>query len=878
MVWRNCYKTIFRNKELLATAFTSGLNIALFLLVMNLLSVNLAIFDASFMLVPIAYLLVCMVIFNFPFRKLYARVQRKNLRKTSFYKILTGMVLIIFSFILLLYTRNQMLWPASLPVMISALDIVLKEVEIKRRELHLLAVASFSYAVFYIFEQTVPGLWYSIQSFSLWFSSVFGSLIGRSMLLGPSISGLWIVIIFFIFSCCIFVLSRLKKRYFILNLAGLAICWLVYMFISDLIGFKSKIDIVNGHYLLFIFCLVPTFLYLLKSKLKDESLGIFSFKDLKLGRVVRNGSVWALVLLLLSGVVLTVFPGAGSIDTGCVKRNVLFYGQNMLGSWDVPEYSYERYGWNASGVFGLLPYYLNNSGYNVEIVVNDRSEFLNGTFPVNENAVRYVNLTDYTTIIESSRITRNILRDVDVFVVIDLNEFFSADELKVIWDFVENGGSLLVLGEHTDMGGVRQPLNDLLKPVGISYRFDSALYQNIEGHWMRNYHLMYHPMTYRIDSSDELQIHVGASLDINAGSFPLLIGQYDISDEGNRSNTMGDYLGDYVYNKGEQIGDIVLVAGAYYGAGKVLVFGDTSPFQNSLLSYSFPFVDSVFLWLDSPSTATMEYIQIIVSLLLLVEAIVLYIRFRKTKIRFVLFPLVLCISLIISAIINPMIIGKEEIEGNLVYIDVSHVERFNRDLLSSDDSLSGFMMNLMRNNYLPLILRDFSKDKIKNSEIVVFNAPTKAFSGYEVDAIKQYIHDGGLVILSTGYQDKDASMPLLREFGLDIYNIPLGPVPYLFVENKKYQTEPVFVDSWPVDIGDSKDTEIFYSVNISNKTYVLMTFTKYGDGGLLFIGDSEFLTNKNIETLYISQRYSYCPGNIQFLRNILDEIKKRGVL
>ena len=54
-----------------------------------------------------------------------------------------------------------------------------------------------------------------------------------------------------------------------------------------------------------------------------------------------------------------------------------------------------------------------------------------------------------------------------------------------------------------------------------------------------------------------------------------------------------------------------------------------------------------------------------------------------------------------------------------------------------------------------------------------------------------------------------------------------------------------------------------------------MTFTTNADykGGLLLISDSMFLLDKNIETTD-----SYWPGNIQLLKNIIDELKYRGAL
>ena len=50
------------------------------------------------------------------------------------------------------------------------------------------------------------------------------------------------------------------------------------------------------------------------------------------------------------------------------------------------------------------------------------------------------------------------------------------------------------------------------------------------------------------------------------------------------------YLGNRLHDPGEQIGDMVLVASRPYVTGWVLVFGDTSPFQNGALVTSHLFV------------------------------------------------------------------------------------------------------------------------------------------------------------------------------------------------------------------------------------------------------------------------------------------------
>ena len=850
-------------RDLLSAVVISGINIFLILLILNLLSLNIGIFEQSFILAFTLYLLVGILLLNLPLKKLFLIIRKKNTGHVD--KILAGLLLILFSFILLIFTKMQILWIASIPILVSGLDLTLQGLDKKRKELHLLSVTSFIYALFFMLLQTIPALWHTIQQFSLMFSDVIGSIINKPLSLGPSASGLWIVIIFLALSIVSFFVSHNKKQPQIirlaLNIVGLFISWTVYLTILGFIEFESKNDAVNFHYLLFLFCLIPTFLYLSKYEFRESTIGILKFKDIKIKNLTKNGAIWALLFLFISSVTLTTFIGANNADTD--DQKIMFYGQNMLGTWDIPEYG--KYGREASGMFGLLPIYLTASGYENELVVENITIFLNTTQPVHENITRYVNITDYVSIIESPEITRDILKDVNVFVVANINKSFSRNEKDVIWEYVENGGSLLVLGDHTNVGGIQEPLNDLLEPANIRFRFDSSLPLDPKFKWMTCYQLLHHPTTSRINSLDELQISVGASLDIIYSSFPMIVGRYALSDEGDRLNEEMAYLGDYEYNPGEQLGDIVLVAGSYYGQGKVLVFGDTSTFQNSAIAYSYPFIQSIFTWLNSERTEIIELLQIGISILLLIAAFLIYMALKNTLISFAFFPVVLCIALLISTMVNPVLIGDVKMTGDVVYIDSSHGERFNLELFT-DDSVNGLILNLNRNDYLPIILREFSKEKIAEGKILFFIAPTKSFTGDEVEFLKQYMSNGGIVVLASGHEDKQASLPLLNEFELDVEGIPLGPVPYVEESPEEYENEPRFVDSWPIVFNE--ENSISYYNFTWNIDYYLMVFVKQGNGGLLLISDSQYLLDKNIESIY-----DYWPGNIIFLKHILDDFK-----
>jgi hypothetical protein len=75
-----------------------------------------------------------------------------------------------------------------------------------------------------------------------------------------------------------------------------------------------------------------------------------------------------------------------------------------------------------------------------------------------------------------------------------------------------------------------------------------------------------HPITTQVTRSTEAVISVGASLEIRPPARPVVVGRYGFSDLGNAVNERGAYLGDYQYQVGEQVGDVVLAAGGEVGS------------------------------------------------------------------------------------------------------------------------------------------------------------------------------------------------------------------------------------------------------------------------------------------------------------------------
>lgn len=850
-----------RDANVLFSAGLFGTNVICVLLTLDMLSNNFGFVIASSQHLLTIFLLFGVLLLNLPLQQTLRHLSKKN---PHLLQLIIGAILCLFGFLFLIVSKTNLLWISSVPVILSGLDLCLQGIDRRRNELHLLAITSFVYGLVFLLLETIPSFWFLYQQTSLLITHTIGVLTTTPFLLGPTTSGLGILLVSLISLISSFLLSTKKTRkeilWFCFCIAGLWFIWFFYLLILNLISYPSN-DALNLHPLFFLFCLIPVFGFLFRSAVKDTASVIIPKKGW-MKHYLQNGKVWAAVFLFLSTSLLTVFITGGAAPAE--QQRVLFYGDHMIGTWDVPEYG--KYGKDAVGMFGMWPIYLTTFGYETEILVENRTQFLNTTQPPTQNITRYLNLTDYTTVREISSITKSTLDNAVIFVVSNLNVSFSEQERSIIWDYVEKGGSLLVIGDHTNVGGIQGPLNELLTPVGIQYRFDAALPFDEKFKWLTCTQLLHHPMTSTLSSLDELQYGIGASLELSSSSFPIIIGSSALSDNGNRSNNDIAYLGDYEYNKGEQLGDVILVAGAYYGSGKVLVCGDTSSFQNPALPFSYEFLQSCFAWLTSTQTGTTKTFQIGISLLLLIGAIIINWFFKKNTISFTWLPVLLCLSLLLTSSLNPLIItSTKDSTGNIVYIDASHNERFSLESFT-DDSLNGLLVNLERNNLQPLLLRDFSQEKILKSNLIIFNAPTAAFTTDEVVFLQTYMEHGGVVVLTTGYEEREASLPLLSTFGMDIEPTPLGPVPYVEENLTLYQNEPRFVDSWPVSFQTNQTTS-FYNFTWDDRTFHLVVFINYGAGGLLLIGDSQYLLDKNLESIY-----DYWPGNILFIKYLLDEL------
>ena len=212
-------------------------------------------------------------------------------------------------------------------------------------------------------------------------------------------------------------------------------------------------------------------------------------------------------------------------------RKVVFYEKGFL-NWLKPEHG--SYGRLSSGMYGMLPVFVESLGADTLI---------------------------------SPDLTEEDLQDADALVLLNPNEPWADGQLDRIHDFVRRGGSLLLMGEHTEIdpnGGNR--FNDVLEPTAMRVAFDSATFA--VGGWLHSYETIDHPITVGIpDDRNQFGVVIGASVQAHWPARPLLIGRWGWADPGDEASDRA-MMGNGRYDSGEHLGDVVLAAEQPMGKGR----------------------------------------------------------------------------------------------------------------------------------------------------------------------------------------------------------------------------------------------------------------------------------------------------------------------
>jgi len=563
------------------------------------------------------------------------------------------------------------------------------------------------------------------------------------------------------------------------------------------------------------------------------------------GQLRRRFAIALAIMGLLAG--LVVNPEVFS--TVVKDPRVVVLNEGGI-DWDVPHFG--KHGAFQGGMFGLLPHYVPT-----------------------------------LRAFESHELSSTLSTSPEVLLLINCHRIWNDKERQEVYDYVKGGGSLLVLGDHTDVFGLMRGFNSLLDPIGLKFQFDAAY--PLEGGRFQGKIRYHSPALANWYNGEELGIAIGASLEIKPPWYPVLTLRYGHSDYGVRENAMGSYLGNYQYDPGEQYGDVVLLAARSFGRGKILVFGDTSGFQNSsLIAGTQKTVIPVLRWLCMRSNPLcFPIIRFIVALSLSVLAVATLATRTGSDGSVTLFGSLLLSSALCGWCNSNRLWEESRQPSPCVIIDLSHGPLVGH-YETRGTSIWPLYSNLLRMGIFPCEMKHWDLTRIGKSRGIAVIAPSRKITPKEASELLAFVKSGGGVLFAGDPEDAGRWSAFLDPLGIKVTGMALGPLPpYAVSQDRRMMAEkqtsdiaplskleaitnrkksvdaPTLPSAWEIQCSDNAGVEALYSVS-GRKAAILK---RVGMGNVVVIGDPRAFSNRNVEG-----EWGYNNGTIRWIYLTFEKI------
>ncbi len=553
---------------------------------------------------------------------------------------------------------------------------------------------------------------------------------------------------------------------------------------------------------------------------------------------LRTAVEWAPLALALAIPMVTTLSAVNGDLSG---RKIVAYQHGSL-NWDKPEH--DKFGKAAAGLYGMLPTLVGCLG----------AEFT-----------------------RSEDLAQKDLADADVLVLIHPTGSWPEDRLQRVWDFVRSGGSLLVVAEPRALeGGQTSAFDEVLAPTAIRVCFDTAI--AAAAHWQHSLDWIVHPVTHGLgDQANRFALAESASLAVRWPARPLLVGRWGWSDPGSDAVLTGQYR----FDPGERLGDLVLAAEQRIGQGTVIVLGDAFALTNTGRPIGYEFTGRLLGYLASRTSGPQAWWRQalgLVGCVLLVGLLAWPLEPGRLAATVVLLATALafstagywgsrvfpdsrgtspnCVACIDASHLDAFS-GLPWLETGLAGLHLADVPEDDPRLkrLQWDDGIAGLELNLMRNGCLPIRIGELTHEQLKRAGMLISIAPSRDYSAGEQKAVRAFLERGGIWICTAGADRAGPMNRILAGFGLSVppSHLPMGakgveptPIghrwtPYLNLE--KYRAYVIFDSAWPIRCS-AENAEVLAR---GDGDVPIVVSVRVGEGAIVLIGDGGFATNKNLE-------------------------------
>ena len=373
-------------------------------------------------------------------------------------------------------------------------------------------------------------------------------------------------------------------------------------------------------------------------------------------------------------------------------------------------------------------------------------------------------------------LSSELLSDYDVLIIKTPTEPYQPDEIESLVDFVEKGGGLWLIGDHTNVFGMSYYINFIAKKFGLFFHYDSTY--DLKTGRLSVYTppgILAHPI---VRDMPPFLFATSCTLDAPLAAEDVITGyglRTRLLSYSGRSFFHEEPTTDY------EFGLFLQGAAVKKGRGRVAAFTDSTCFSNF---YMFipgkpELAMGTMEWLNRENRfGYLNWIFMVVFIGSSLFIGVSYKRAGRSQRRIIrvngLFVSLVAfgVGLLFFTSLNKANYQRPEPHTDFksVAFDSAHsniVLPVKKLVDKEPNNYHTFYVWTQRLDYFPTLEGDL-RQAVKNDMVVIIN-PTIAFSDQEEELLKKYVHNGGkLLFLDDPQNRKSTSNQVLKGFGMEI--------------------------------------------------------------------------------------------------------------
>lgn len=492
---------------------------------------------------------------------------------------------------------------------------------------------------------------------------------------------------------------------------------------------------------------------------------------------------------------------------------------------------------------------------------------------ITHSTLRYLNSIGYDAKILEEPISPKSLGDTSILILETPEDEYTSQEVDYLVNFVNDGGSLFVLGDHTNIMSCYTTLNPILNKFGLHLNFD--------------YSMLWEPHFPSLAGFDSTEETAGATLRLNSSDALIFYAlKYTTwADLGDWSAENHAYLGDIIPQKNEQYGVLPICAEVNYGKGRVVAIANSDSMSGPNLLYNYGFVTKMMHYLNyENSFFKSTWFQALLIVLILIGVF----RARLAAVQ----PLIISVTLILVLIQIQAAIPVIAEPSNMIALDNGHV---NIEGYGAPHQYKNVFLAIFAQHYgfNPVLVKEVPGDLEKYKAYVTMG-PTKSFTPEEIDRLSEYVKKGGTVAVFDGYHSdtpantsNEAANSLIKNFGLHLNGTLLGEISYFnyttwgfnlpYMMQTRIQTVPQD-DPLMKNLGGNitmySAVEVLGGTPLAmyNGTAPVIVLKNVGDGRIIVVGDHTIFK----EFVRYEPVFSYPDPNLKkFIENMYMSIGGR---